>query len=431
MANDQLDPAGEVQAALTAIVNDFGPPALSKRNILDGALQDHLPGETTPVKTLLLEAADAGVATSLQEHISQGMDPDSAVRLTAAKFGEHSPSGSEGCLWVTGEFARVLGYQVSDPLPPSLQPPVAQGQESAPPIPSPPLPPPPVTQPPVNQPPLPPPPVTQPPAPQPPLPQPPTEPAYLGGGGQSFNDGTVPPSSGGSAGKRNAIIGGSVGAVVLAVILIVVLVSSSKPTPNPPPTTPPTSATTATTTPASLISRMPSAFAAQCTNEASSDFIDTNETAQVVCSGSNVPDADVLIYQQYDTSADADNYYSSTLLSGNRMQSGQGDCTSATLSGTSTNGTYCETNVTANGKAVGNVFLFNGTDFQVGSGVSLASVLSSPPPICSNTNAGFGVVGWTVDSKNLAALAITCSSDVATLQSINKDYLANDYDLTS
>ena len=188
-------------------------------------------------------------------------------------------------------------------------------------------------------------------------------------------------------------------------------------------------ASSSTTTPPNLLTQMPKAFAAQCTNEASSDFLDTNQTAQTVCSGSNVPDADVLIYQQFDTSADADNYYSSTLLSGNGMQSGQGDCTSATLSGTSTNGTYCETNVTANGKAVGNVFLFNGTDFQVGSGVSLASVLSSPPPICSNTNSGFGVVGWTVDSKNLAALAITCSSDVATLQSINKDYLANDYDL--
>jgi hypothetical protein len=183
------------------------------------------------------------------------------------------------------------------------------------------------------------------------------------------------------------------------------------------------------TTPPKLLTQMPKAFSAQCTNEASSDFIDTNETAQTVCAGSNVPDADVLIYEQFDNSADADNYYSSALLSGNGMQSGQGDCTSATLSGTSTNGTYCETNVTANGNAVGNVFLFNGSDFQVGSGVSLATVLSSPPPICANTSSGFGVVGWTVDSKNLAALAITCSSDVGTLQSINKDYLANDYDL--
>jgi hypothetical protein len=190
-------------------------------------------------------------------------------------------------------------------------------------------------------------------------------------------------------------------------------------------------APSSTTTPANLLAQMPKAFAAQCTNEASSDFLSTNQTAQVVCSGSNVPNADVLIYEQFDNTADADNYYSNALLSGNGMQSGQGDCASATLSGTSTNGTYCETNVTLNTKAVGNVFLFNGTEFQVGSGVSLASVLSSPPPICANTSNGFGVVGWSVDSKNLAALAITCSSDVGTLQSINKDYLANDYDLGS
>ncbi|HWD52344.1 MAG TPA: hypothetical protein VG412_08085 [Acidimicrobiales bacterium] len=212
-----------------------------------------------------------------------------------------------------------------------------------------------------------------------------------------------------------AIVGASVG---LAACSIHVSASTST-----------TKAPTSTTTPPKLLTQMPKAFAAQCTNEASSDFLDTNQTAQVVCSGSNVPDADVLIYEQFDNSADADNYYSSALLSGNAMQSGQGDCTSATLSGTSTNGTYCETNVTLNGNAVGNVFLFNGTEFQVGSGVSLASVLSSPPPICANTSSGFGVVGWSVNSKNLAALAITCSSDVATLQSINKDYLANDYDL--
>lgn len=212
-----------------------------------------------------------------------------------------------------------------------------------------------------------------------------------------------------------AILGASIG---LAACSIHVSASTST-----------TKAPSTTTTPANLLSQMPKVFAAQCTNQASSDFLDTNQTAQVVCSGSNVPDADVLIYEQYDNAADADNYYSSGLLSGNGMQSGQGDCTSATLSGTSTNGTYCETNVTLNSKAVGNVFLFNGTEFEVGSGVSLASVLSSPPPICANTSNGFGVVGWTVDSKNLAALAITCSSDVATLQSINKDYLANDYDL--
>lgn len=142
MSSDDLDPAGEVRTTLTSIVNDFGAAALSRRNILDGALQDYLPGESTAVKTLLLEAADAGIASSLQDHIRQGMDPDSAVRLTAAKFEEHSPSGSEGCLWVTGEFARVLGYQVSDapllpvsvspipeaplpPPPPTLQPPPA------------------------------------------------------------------------------------------------------------------------------------------------------------------------------------------------------------------------------------------------------------------------------------------------------------------
>ncbi len=148
MTSDHLDPAGEVRTTLTSIVNDFGPAALSKRNILDGALQDYLPGESTAVKTLLLEAADAGIASSLQEHISQGMDPDSAVRLTAAKFEEHSPSGSEGCLWVTGEFARVLGYQVSDAQLPVSLPPPPEAPAVPPPAEAPAAPPPPTLQPP-------------------------------------------------------------------------------------------------------------------------------------------------------------------------------------------------------------------------------------------------------------------------------------------
>jgi len=414
MTSDQLDPAGDVRAALTTIVNDFGPPALSKRNILDGALQDHLPGETTPVKTLLLEAADAGVATSLQEHIRQGMDPDSAVRLTAAKFEEHSPSSSEGCLWVTGEIARVLGYQVSDTQPPLPQPPVAQGQATEPPVPQPPLPQPPGTQPPV---------------PQPPLPQPPTEPAYLGGtggGGQSYNGGTTPPPSGGSAGKRNAIIGGSVGAAIVVVILIVFVVLPS-PKPAPPSTTPVPSPHP--TTPPSLISQMPSVFASQCVNH-TSGFVDQNETAQVICIGSNVPDADVIIYLQFDTPQDTVDYYQNTLLPANAMSFNQGDCSSATLSASTTNGTYCETTVDdSNGNAIGNSFLFDGIDFNIGDGTSLANYLFSPPAICPGTASGFGVVGWNINSENLVGLAISCTSDVGALNTINGDYLANKYAL--
>jgi len=79
-------------------------------------LRDLLPNSPKQV-SLVLAAGGAGVADSLREHISEGMDPESAVRLVATNLADRTPYDADGCRWVTREFARALGYPISDDSP--------------------------------------------------------------------------------------------------------------------------------------------------------------------------------------------------------------------------------------------------------------------------------------------------------------------------
>jgi hypothetical protein len=107
------DPSGKARAALASIVSDFGTRALSSPSILDNALHDLLPDSPKQV-SLIVAAGGSKVASSLQEHVAQGTDGDTAVRLESTQLAEQTPYDAAGCRWVTGEFARALGYQVSD-----------------------------------------------------------------------------------------------------------------------------------------------------------------------------------------------------------------------------------------------------------------------------------------------------------------------------
>jgi len=107
------DPSGKARGALASIVSDFGTRALSSPSILDNVLHDLLPDSPKQV-SLIVAAGGSTVASSLQEHVAQGMDAETAVRLASAQLAEQTPYDAAGCRWVTGEFARALGYQVSD-----------------------------------------------------------------------------------------------------------------------------------------------------------------------------------------------------------------------------------------------------------------------------------------------------------------------------
>lgn len=129
MPDPVWDPSGKVRGALASVVSDFGTRALSSPSILDNVLHDLLPDSPKQI-SLIVAAGGSTVASSLQEHVAQGMDADTAVRLASTQLAEQTPYDAAGCRWVTGEFARALGYSVSDaPVAPEV--PVASAPPTA------------------------------------------------------------------------------------------------------------------------------------------------------------------------------------------------------------------------------------------------------------------------------------------------------------
>ena len=102
--------AAEARAALNAIVTDpeHGVAALSSAQTMSNLLKDLLP-DAPREKSILVAAAEAGLANNLRQHVDQGMDPNTAIRLTASSFSSTTPFTPEACTWVTGEIATALG----------------------------------------------------------------------------------------------------------------------------------------------------------------------------------------------------------------------------------------------------------------------------------------------------------------------------------
>jgi Domain of unknown function (DUF4190) len=110
MADMPWEHADEARAALNAIVTDpeHGVAALSSPRTMSNLLKDLLP-DAPREKNLLIAAAEAGVPDALRDHVSQGMDSNTAVRLTASSFSATTPLTPDACSGVTGEIAVALG----------------------------------------------------------------------------------------------------------------------------------------------------------------------------------------------------------------------------------------------------------------------------------------------------------------------------------
>src|SRR5450432_3967222 len=92
MADMSWEHAAEARAALNAIVTDpeHGVAALSSAQTMANLLKDLLP-DAPREKSILTAAAEAGLATTLGEHVAQGMDAGTAVRLAASSFSATTP----------------------------------------------------------------------------------------------------------------------------------------------------------------------------------------------------------------------------------------------------------------------------------------------------------------------------------------------------
>ena len=104
--------AAEAQAALNAIVTDpdYGVAALSSPRTMSNLLKDLLP-HAPRERSILIAAAEAGLADTLRQHVYQGMDTNTAIRLSASSFSSTTPFTPEACIWVTNEIATALGIR--------------------------------------------------------------------------------------------------------------------------------------------------------------------------------------------------------------------------------------------------------------------------------------------------------------------------------
>jgi Domain of unknown function (DUF4190) len=100
----------EIRAAIKSIVDDpsYGTSTLSSGQQMSSLLKDLLPN--SPRETsILVAAAEADVAGTLGEHISQGLALPAASALAARSFENSSSLTPEACSWAVSEMAAALG----------------------------------------------------------------------------------------------------------------------------------------------------------------------------------------------------------------------------------------------------------------------------------------------------------------------------------
>jgi hypothetical protein len=110
VVSPQWDEGDEAQNALRAIVSNpvYGVAALSSSQMMANLLKDLLPDAPREV-SILVAAAEAGVASNLRDRVSQGMDVGTASAVVAGSFAASTPFRPEACSWAVSEIAGALG----------------------------------------------------------------------------------------------------------------------------------------------------------------------------------------------------------------------------------------------------------------------------------------------------------------------------------
>src|SRR5580704_17663093 len=126
VVSPQWDENDQAQRALRVIVSDpvHGVAALSSPQIMANLLKDLLPDAPAEV-SILVAAAEAGVAANLRDRVSQGMDVGTASAVVAGSFAAGTPFKPEACTWAVSEIAGALGLSrpAAGPAPGSSVPP--------------------------------------------------------------------------------------------------------------------------------------------------------------------------------------------------------------------------------------------------------------------------------------------------------------------
>jgi hypothetical protein len=119
--SQQLDVQGEAREALGTAVASYGQRVLNDPHTLGNLVADLLP-DLPRERSLLVTAAEAGVAAELRQHVEeQRIDPDTAVQLVASALSDRRALDPAAGRWVAAEYAQALGYQVR-PYPAAVAP---------------------------------------------------------------------------------------------------------------------------------------------------------------------------------------------------------------------------------------------------------------------------------------------------------------------
>ena len=110
--SQQLDTQREAHEALGTAVASYGQRVLGDPHTLGNLVADLLP-DLPRERSLLVTAAEAGVAGEMRQHVEeQHIDPDTAAQLVARSLSERRAIDPAASMWVASEYAQALGYQV-------------------------------------------------------------------------------------------------------------------------------------------------------------------------------------------------------------------------------------------------------------------------------------------------------------------------------
>jgi hypothetical protein len=225
------------------------------------------------------------------------------------------------------------------------------------------------------------------------------------------------------------VVGGGVG---------IALALSGKKTPTPTTTsTTTTSSNTSSTGPTgntgngnssepSLISVVPTALSGRCEQVPTADFISTASTDEISCDAAEVSgsEADLIGYARFASSTKVGDYFSG-LLKLNSLSANTGNCSSLTLSGSTSGGDYCASSYTDSDGNSGSELAFVGSSFQVG-GADGSSTTFCEGEFPGST--GVSVVAWTSPSDDSFGFALDCTDSSTTfVDGMESDLVHADY----
>ncbi|MDR2984774.1 MAG: hypothetical protein LBV34_08030 [Nocardiopsaceae bacterium] len=108
MPETSQERANALGAALREIVAEYGRDALSNPAAMSNLVKDLLPDDQQ-IARILVVAAEQRIPEALLDHVSQGMDVSTAVRLAASSFAESTLFAQQACSFVVSELAIALG----------------------------------------------------------------------------------------------------------------------------------------------------------------------------------------------------------------------------------------------------------------------------------------------------------------------------------